>query len=229
MRKKAIPLHLLKIVQDTVDKANNNNLILSETSIDALITLRDNDIDSSFYFKINSSYQERNGKNLYSLEYLPSDGASLIVFKDSISLDNVKSHLENWLHLLSRYNLSYPLFDDPIIQSYLKDLEPDFEIIDEDASQVPYKFDEQLHIINIYNNLIELVLKEKTTENQEEAEFIVNMIEANKKQIPKQTKKQVVENLKRVVAYCFKYSIEVGKSIVADVIVEVGKRLLTGG
>ncbi|MDX2071170.1 MAG: hypothetical protein SFV55_22260 [Haliscomenobacter sp.] len=221
-------MDILKTIQDTVDKANKNEFICSEVSIDTLLTLRDNEIDSIFYFKVVSCREER-GKTLYSLEYLPSNGASQGVFKDSVAIDGFKTHLDNWLNLLSEYNLSYPLFEDPILNTYYNELSPSFEILEPDADTAPYNFEKQAYITNIYNKLIELILKEKPNEDQEEAEHIISMIEVNKKQIPKQAKKKVIENLKRVVAHCFKYSFEVGKSIAADVIVEVGKRLLTGG
>ncbi len=228
MRKKTIPLHILKIIQDTVDKANKNDFILSEASIDALITLRDNDIDSHFYFKINS-YQEARGKILYSIEYLPYDGDSLRVFKDSVTIDNVKSHLDNWLNLLSRYNLSYPLFDDTILYTYYNELAPSFEILEPDANTAPFNFKQQEYVINIYDRLIKMVLEEKSEENQDETELIIKQIESSKKRVSKISKKQAMRDLKKVLAYCQKYSYEIAKSIFTDLIVEIGKRLITGG
>lgn len=228
MKKKELPLEIIRLIQSLSEIVKDLDDVIIEKHENCLLLIKDRDIESDFHFTIHSC-EVKNVKLFSTISYKPSSTKNPKEYSATISASAIKPSLERWLSLIREYNLPYPLFDDPIIQSYLKDLEPDFEIIDADANQAPYNFDKQLHINNVYNKLIELVLKEKTNENQEEAEHIISLIEANKKEISKQTKKQVVENLKRVVAHCFKYSFEVGKSIVADVIVEIGKRLLTGG
>lgn len=228
MNKKTVPLAVQQLVNGLI--AENSNLIRSISGDDSLVIFKEkNDEHSDFYFKLIKVSLEK-GKTIYNIDYLPCDSTHLRPSGGMLcEITALGEHLKRWINLLEEYNQPSPIFDDPITKKYYEDLAPRFKIVDEDAEYVPFRFEQQGLMLEIYENTKKLVRDNEDDENREEAQAIIAEINNAEKNVSKDTKSKAINRLRKIVAMCWKYSYTVAKAIMAEVIVEVGKRLLTSG
>jgi hypothetical protein len=224
--KKKIPLSVLESIRTIV--AENQKLIKIEDREDSILSIVENDKSSKFYFRIKASEIRQDGHIVYILDFSPRNPYITEAWNGTILANEFNATFTSWFKNIVDYNQPHILFNDPILESYYNELEADFVIVDEDANTSPFKFQQQEHIMNVYDIIIKQVLAQKEEDNEEEATEILKEIQVAKKQLPKSTKKEATNTLRKVIALCKKYSYAVAKAISAEVLVEIGKTLLIG-
>jgi hypothetical protein len=218
--KKTIPLTILKFTNRLIEEYQNQSNILVEKPDDCILTLKVTDAD--FYFTI-KSYQTQNDRLAYKICVKPYSEEHLMQQELLRWSSDIESELLSWWKLVNEYDKPYLLFDDNIVESYYNELEPYFDIVDSDANATCFNLKQQEYIINIYEDLIRQILNEKEEENKEEAEYVIKQINIAQNQLSKSTKKQAIDQLRKVAAFCKKYSYKVSISIAAEALVELGK------
>lgn len=206
--KKQIPLVILKKLDDLLKK--NSNLIYSEKQTNGMIVFKDKDPFSDFYFMIEKINVAANDTASYTINFKPSTQNHLANKRTTASLQNTQAYLESWIKLLNQYNQESILFEgDPITKAYYDEIEPMFDIIDEDADVKPFKHSQQKQLIGIYDKIIQEVLDNTDDENKAESNALIKELEASRKIIPKSTKRQAINHLRRAYAAIKKFSFSV--------------------
>uniref|UniRef100_UPI00404A5607 hypothetical protein n=1 Tax=Gelidibacter sp. TaxID=2018083 RepID=UPI00404A5607 len=225
--KKKIPIALRKLF----DKYSryNDNLFEIEIDDEPLLTFKDIELNSGYYFKvikINSGSKSTSGKTTYDLEYLPFNDETISMREVSVVLDYIKEHFEKWINILLESNAESPLFDDNITQAYYDEIEPKFKIVDEDANYKPFSIEQQKRIVAFLNNA-EKVLKDNPKQTPEIKESI-DLINETKNNINISTKTKVIKNIRKIVAKGFKIGLKVGEKLLIEFTTELTKKLLIG-
>ncbi|NVO09396.1 MAG: hypothetical protein HXX16_05485 [Bacteroidales bacterium] len=223
--KKKIPLGIRKILDEVSSKAKE--LISIELNKGIIITLKDRDLESDYFFCILGINPHNAGKITYQIEYKPYNEETLSVKKINATLLGMKSELENWLKLLEESNKESLLFEDQITQKYYDDLEPKFEILDNDAYIKPYSIEQQKQIL-LYLDKASEFINNSELKNKTEIEEINYLIVETKETISNSTKKQVVEKIRKIVAKTFKISLQIGEKLLVDFAAELTKKMITG-
>jgi hypothetical protein len=222
--KKKIPLGLRKILDDV--NSQNDNLFSVEFGNDFIVKFNDNDNSSDFSFQVTKINSPEDNKHSYSIKYKPYCEQTLDSRTTSITLENFRSHFLLWKRLLVESNLESPLFDDIITQNYYDELEPKFEIIDEDANYNSFSISQQKRILEFLDVANKIIKAQE--DNEVEKVDIINLIEETKKSISKTTKNEVVKNIRRIIAKGFKMGLLIGEKLLIEFTTELAKKLITG-
>jgi len=226
--KKQIPLSLRKIIEDNFKGKYHLFTITPSSSTNVLLSIKESDEASRFYFWINDIVV-RNSKTYYTISYMPTNSENMEAYSESVLLDSLERALSGWINRVEAYNEKSIIFDDPIIQKYYNDLEPDFQIVDEDAEYSPYSYEQQDKLLELYDKAKILIEENRNSDNSEYAQIILDEINKAETTIHIEPKKQVVNRVRTITAMCMKYGRNVAKAIIAEFLVEVGKRLFLGG
>jgi hypothetical protein len=224
--KKKIPIGLRKIL-DT-ESSGFNEIFTTEFTDDCVIRFKDTDINSDYFFevtKINLS-QVLNDIS-YSIKYKPTNELTTETGGRNVKLSGFREYFKNWKRLLIESNKESPLFDDYFTQKYFEELEPKFEILDEDADFKPYSIEQQKRIIQFLEN-VEKIIKEQKTDPKEVRETL-ELITETKANISKTTKKNVVKNIRKIIAKGFKIGLQVGEKLLIEFTTELAKKIFLGG
>jgi hypothetical protein len=193
-------------------------------SFTSIVIFRDLDPDSDFYFKIESvNSLNVNNRVTYKIKYKPYTEETLDYKNKTAYPEELELLISEWRDLLQKFNEKSPIFDDTIEQSYYDEIEPQFEILDEDAGYRPYPIEQQKQIILFLKKAKEIV----ENENDLEVKNTVDLIEDTKNSISKLTKKEVVTKIRKIVARSFKIGIQVGEKLLIEFSTELVKKLIT--
>lgn len=221
--KKTIPLGIRKILEDLSQKYLELFEVVYEK--DSVVVFIDLDKSSNFHFKI-EKINHTNNDTSYIIAYTPSNELNFITARVNVKLEDFKSHFEKWRDLIIEFNKESLLFDDPIIQSYYDELNPEFLILDEDASYKPYSIFQQKKIIAFLDKSQEIIENENIKDKDIEA--TLELIQLTKKNISKSTKFEVTKNIRKIIAIGLKISLEVGQKLLIEFTSELTKKLILG-
>lgn len=195
----------------------------------AVILFKDKDPKSDFYFKVDKINAEIGKRTTYSIDYKPSTRENVLSVKATVNVDDLKKKMQSWLLLMNQYNEKTLLFDnDPIINAYYDELEPAFEILDDDADYSPFNYSQQKTLISLYEDVIESIIENTTKENEDESQIIIQGIRESQELITKSTKKEVVEKFRKNLAKLRKFSIQVFEKTLVKYFSDIGKKLING-
>lgn len=224
--KKKIPIGLRKILD--AESSGLNEIFITEFTNDCIIRFKDIDINSDYFFEISKiNLSQVLNDTSYTLKYKPTNELTTEPGGMNVKLSGFGEYFKRWKTLLIESNKESPLFDDYFTQTYFEELEPKFEILEEDSNFKPYSIEQQKRIIQFLEN-VEKILKEQKTEPKEIKETI-ELITETKNNISKTTKKNVVKNIRKIIAKGFKIGLEVGQKLLIEFSTELAKKLLLGG
>ncbi|WGH76509.1 hypothetical protein P8625_04950 [Tenacibaculum tangerinum] len=225
--KKKIPIGSRKILDQV--SSGNNGLFEAEFTEDCVIRFKDSDSESDFFFEI-QKINAAQGNNIvsYTIRYKPSNEETLSPHHTSVNLSNFRGHFDKWKKLLIEANKESPLFDDVFTQSYYDELEPKFEILDEDAEIKPYSIEQQQRIVEFLDKAQKILNRQKR-KNDPEIKEASELIKETKANISKSTKKKVVKNIRKIIAKGFKAGLEIGQKLLIEFTTELAKKLIMGG
>lgn len=223
--KNKIPIGLRKIIDEVYRE--NENLFKLEFNENSMAKFLDSDIESDFFFEI----KKINPLNLnrvitYVVEYKPYNEETLAPRTVSVTLANFKEFFLKWKSLLIESNKVSPLFDDNFTQTYYDEIEPQFEILEDDAEYKPFTILQQKRIIEFLDKAEEILKEQK---NNLDAENTIELIENTKSTITKSTKKEVIKNIRKIIAKGFKVGLKIGEKLLIEFTTEVVKKLIMSG
>lgn len=221
--KKDFPLKVLReleIVRSNIFSmlSDKDYLTLEYDKVDS-IKIKDADLNSTFFFSINSVGIYTGGEVKAQISYSPDSHSNIKLTNRQVKLLDVTSYLKFWIEKIESYNvISLESEDDRILSTYEKEFFEEFEIIDEDAHLVPFNLDQQI-VLDKYLEIIE----QKLLENKDQdAQVIRNEAIELRKEIPKLTKKHTIKRLSKVLAKIRKMSIP----LIKEVFTEIKKQLI---
>jgi hypothetical protein len=225
--KKKIPIGLRKIL-DT-ESSGYNEIFTTEFTNDCIIRFKDTYIDSDYFFEITKiNLSQVLNDTSYTIKYKPSNELNTELGSHAVKLSGFRDYFKKWKVLLIESNKESPMFDDYFTQTYFEELEPKFEILDEDASFKPYSIEQQKRITQFLENVEKIIKEQQQTDPKGVAET-VSLITDTKANISKTTKKNVVRNIRKIIAKGFKIGLQVGEKLLIEFTTELAKKLLLGG
>lgn len=220
--KKNIPIAIRALIEEISD--SGKNLCKAVFDENCVLLLKDSDKDSDYYFRIKTViYDQSSGNTNYDIDYKPCSEEHLNPKVTTQKIDGVKALFKTWKKLLEESNKPFFLFEDEITQSYYDELEPNFEIVDEDAPFKPFKIDQQKAIV-IFLDKVKSIISEEVEQDSDLIETI-SLIEESKKSISKSTKKEVIQKIRRIIAKGFKMGLEVGGKLLIEFTTEFVKKM----
>jgi hypothetical protein len=219
--KKSIPIALRKVIEQ--ESEDCNGLFTVNFDADSIVTFKDVDTSSGFYFSLKKIMVSQVGKITYAISYVPSHREHLNPVTTTLTIDAFKSHFHNWKAILKEMSSESLLFDDPITQSYYDELESDFETLDADVDFRPFRISQQLKIVAFLDEACEIISTRGIDSDISEA---IKLIEYTKANISSSTKKQVIQNVRKIVARGFKIGLEVGQKLLVEFTAELAKKLI---
>lgn len=226
--KKNVPLDLLEALQPIADK--NLDLVVTIKDANSLFHLKDKDETSTFHFKV-ISHAINKGKFEYKVEFKPKNKLDVSSHSANYSPTNVKIKLKEWLNILQGYDNLVTVYDNPKIKIYQEEFESKFEIIDEDSEITCFDLEQQVFIDEYIDSSIKKIELLKSNAPKEEVVYLEELIEdANliKKNLTKETKKQIIRRLSVFWAKARYIGLPVLKEIFINVASEVSKKILMG-
>jgi hypothetical protein len=191
--KKKLPLNIIKNFQP---KENEKIfLIRPEEGQGFLLHFSDIDPESEFYFRI-VQFNEKDNKFL--IEHSPTNSNSNAVSKAWFAVGDLNNRFDAWLKLLSEFNETETIFDDPILKGFQEEYYTSFEIVDDEATTKPLTSKQILlldeHLTDIENKIDEFV----NDTNKESIEDIKEDITELKSELTKKPRKWIIQKLSLV-------------------------------
>ncbi len=224
--KNKIPVGLRKIIEEVYKE--NQNLFILEFNENSIAKFRDSDLESDFFFEIKNINLENVHKNItYTIEYKPYNEETLAPRTVAVQLSNFKQFFSKWTSLLIESNEVSPLFNDNFTQTYFDEIEPQFDILEDDAEYKPFTIIQQKRIVEFLNKAEEVFNMQK---DNIDAKRAIELIENTKSKTTILTKKEVVKNIRKIIARGFKVGLKIGEKLLIEFTHEVVKKLvMTGG
>lgn len=196
-KKKDIPLQILKKLEPYVDKNGESYVFVKSDKF--LLHFKDKDIESNFFFIVESFDRgtNNNGFNLL-IQFKPKGSAFVELERLSIDWNRLDEYFSRWVADIEEYDKVKSVFDDPIIKSYEEYYYSEFEIIDDDADKVPFSPKILLLIDNKLEDISINIDKYKTEDNEGEIAEIKEDINELRKNLSKNNKKWVVKHLSSI-------------------------------
>lgn len=145
--KKKIPLKIRTILEKIL-KGKDQPFRIQYDNYSSIVIFKDLDPNSNFYLNIKKvNIENVNNRITYDIQYKPYSEATLDSKNKTVLPEELEIIILEWRDLLLKFNEESPIFDDTIVQSYFEEIEPEFEILDEDANYKPYPIDHQKQII----------------------------------------------------------------------------------
>ncbi|MEP1305454.1 MAG: hypothetical protein ABJK11_11820 [Balneola sp.] len=227
--KKKIPLSLIEALKPLTDKYLDILEPIFKSEI--IYGVKDKDTSSDFFFHITKQDSDK-GQILYTISFKPRNKNQTAPFSARRNLKSLAGEYEQWLRNIDQYNKTKTIYDDPIIESYSKDFESKFEIIDENSDIEPFNLEQQILIDNYLEQAQEKVLYLKKIEQEENKknhlDELLEEINKVKSAVPKESKKQVIRKLSLFWAKAQKIGLNVLKEVFINLITEGIKKTLLG-
>jgi hypothetical protein len=163
----------------------------------------------------------------YLVHMKPWSAEILDVKGKTLTLNGMKEWFSIWKKLVKEMGDFSPAFDDPIEQAYYDDLEVDFEIMDDDANTKPFNSEKQ-DIINKYLEDVKLRLNEQSFINEDEKNDTLLLIENTQNNLSRSTKKEVIKNIRKIIAKIYKIAMPLGKELLISFTSQVMLKQITG-
>ncbi|MCD8415985.1 hypothetical protein LNI89_11300 [Tenacibaculum dicentrarchi] len=195
MRKKDIPITILKALKEFVNLKGNKFEIVNPENY--LLKIEDKDKESDFHFIV-EKFENQNGRFNLLLNFKPKSQNEITAHRTWIETKNLESSFHNWLSLLNEYDNLPSFFDDPILKSFEDEYYSEFEIIEENADREVFN-SKQILLLDEHLDYIENRIDDfKNEENKNEIIEIKNDISELRKNLSKKTKTWVIKNLSKV-------------------------------
>ncbi len=227
MNKKDFPLiihqelnQLRKAYSKYFKSANSNN---------PLMRFEDNDQTSDFFFLIDSFKISNYGEFIYDIKYKPITENNLNDTHKACKFADVEKHLNNWVHVIQKFDETQHFNYDPIVDSYIKEYFDEYKLLDDDADIEPFNIKQQLLIDEYLDKSIKFLetYEAENGKNLDEPKSIAIELRSKLTQL---TKNEVIKQLSKLWAESRKKGIPILKEILyefaKDVIIGMGKELL---
>lgn len=221
--KKGIPLAIRKLLEKLITE--KSKIFKTEFDEKFVFKLVDIDPDSDFYFLLEKQIFDKQNVS-YVMEYKPSSDIHLNSLRIGGDFEKLKEHIDVWYNLVYEMNQSSIVFDDPIVQSYYDELEPQFEILEEDAEIVPFKIVQQRIVLTYLERATEII--NQADISSEDKEDLNKSVQELKSTISKSTKKDVIKKVRKFIAKGLKFSYVLGEKLLIEFTTELAKKLITG-
>lgn len=211
----------------SIIKPHSKEITLS-TSNDLLFLIRDNNTHYDFYFKVEKEELDKTNAIGITFECKPFSELHPMAKGTKLNLDNFKQHLDVWFKNIGKYK-SEKLIDDPIERQYTKEFYEDFKIIDPDADENGFNFQQQLLLSN-YIEKIKLLISEETIDlSTNDKSFLISEADQLKHSLATETKNTYIKKLSNLWAKVRKKSIKTCETLFKEFAKEFIKEIAKKG
>lgn len=227
--KKKHPLSLSKDIETILKKFRYHlsayASIIERKENDDLVYLYDKE-NPSFYFKIYNPNQADDFTSRFFIDYLPHNEKNFKKLTGNSNLKQIETNFLNWINLLNQFN-SIDFENDNFIKVYEEEYYAEFEILDEDADEMPFNNERQLFLYNLLSVIEHTLEKENLLD--EKVLNVLNETKELKSNIQNLTKKDVIKRFSSILAKSKKISLKLIKDIFEVAKKEIIKKGLQEG
>jgi len=219
-KKKRLPLAVLRALEPFVHLSSPLFEVIPPG--DNLLSVRDLEEDSPFYFRIDKIAPSSSTHKII-VSYCPANPSNVGSSQISIELKQLSSCFGNWVDYLKEYESTKSFYDDPILKAYEESYFDDFKIIEEDADILPFEPDQALLLDKYFEKMSNSVEKHRNEEDDEWVTAIQEDIQEVRNNLTKKPKNWVLRKTARLWAMFTKEGIPLMKEFVVE-----GKKELIG-
>lgn len=212
--KKKLPYALTKAYEEVLSGHMHKFKFLS-LPLDPAVHLIEDNSGSNFSFSYFGDVHE-SGKTKHKYSILPFTIDRSGPVELEINTADVKAYLEGWVRRVEKFNEPSPVFDlDPVLQGYINEQAPFFEILDEDADTARFELPQQIVVHNSYTKIIQELTNEN--KNDPEVKGFVSELRADQKAITVESKSKVISNYSKNIAKARKFGLDVFAKILVKI------------
>ncbi len=219
MKKKDLPLLILKIFEKFVNLKDKRFIIKKDDNL--LLNIEDIDKDSDFYFRV-EQYQIDNSKVALLINRKPTSNIKNQPTREWYQSTDIDRIFNSWLEILTEYETTPSFFDDPIVENFKEEYFAEFEIIDEDSYKNPLKINQILLLDNYLDYIDKKINNYKTKNNEIQIIEIQEDINDLRKNISTTPRAYVGDKLSKIWAKISKQ----GPKLIKDLIIEGVKEVM---
>jgi hypothetical protein len=225
--KKKYPIEILKQLNSL--KKNPPDITKLVKPTDGLLQYDDLDVESDWYFKINSFSENQHGF-YYSVIYKPQNGNKLGEYKASLKYADVVAHIKNWANVIREFNETEFFEDDPITANYTHEFFEEYKILDEGADTEPFDLRRQLLLDKYLETSIKYLEKYEEKNDGIDLSEPIEQAKNVKSTLTDLSKNDVIKGLSKFWALCRKEGIPILKKVFFELakefVKEIGKGMI---
>jgi hypothetical protein len=165
----------------------------------------------SFYFNVLKPTEEGvSVTKQLRVNYKPQNIGTIMGAKSDLDYSVIPNTFESWINILKQYEkIDLNKFQNDFTKVFEKEVYDDFEILDEDASYMPFDAP-RIEFWYKYLSYIEDVVKQEPEQNRPEIKELLNDVTELKNNLGTSTKAEVVSKYAKLVAKAKKIGTNVG-------------------
>lgn len=214
--KKRISVNLSKAIEPLVQE--HYGLLTIEDSDDYKIYFRDRDSNSDLFFGIVKETQDITTHNIH-YKCKPSNSKTGDAGAAYGSLEVFKQVFSIWLENLKYYDAD-SILNDPILRGYQNEFYNDFKIVDDDANETAFNYEQQLRLTEFLDKVYQDIDTIKDERNEKIIEDIKKDIGNLQNSVTTETKNGFMKKLSGLFAKARKGGIKISNFILKEFIKE---------
>lgn len=209
--KKKLPLNIIKGFQP---KENENiYLVRPEKGEGYIVNFKDKDPESDFFFKIISFEHD---KNKFHIQYKPQSSNTISPIENVFNIEELNKRFVAWTTLISEYNKTETIFDDPIIKGFADDYFNEIKIIDNDAEYKPFNAEKLLLLDEHLESIEKGIGKYQNSSNESVIKAIIAETKELRNELTKKSQNQILKKLVIIWAKISKQGIPLIKEFIKE-------------
>lgn len=223
------PIVILEIIEPVIK--NNPDFFKLEVNENGFIKLIDKDYETEFFFEFLGQRKSKSQKDVYDLAFKPGSKKNPKEAKSGYYIESVGDAVAEWVNLIITYRGYKTIFEDPILKSYQENFETEFEIVDEDADEMPFNLNQQI-LLDQYLESFKKKLAELKENKFLHEEDMIKEIEADisetQRNLTKEPKKKIIRRISKFCAKAQKVGLEFIKELAIQTFIEFFKQKMIG-
>lgn len=210
--KKRISVDLAKAIEPLIK--DYYGLIRIEESDDFKLFFKDRDATSDLFFGILKETVDNSSHNIHYVCKPKSSKTS----ERAVSYDRIDAFVKifsGWLENLKYYDAE-SILNDPILRGYQNEFYNDFKIVDPDADEASFNYDQQLRLTEFLENVYHNIDTIKDERNEKVVEEIKQDVFDLQNSVTTETKNGFMKKLSRLFAKARKGGIKISNFILKE-------------
>lgn len=225
--KKKFPIAVLKQLNHFKRNPPDVSKLVKPTK--GLLKYEDLDVESDWYFEINSFSESQNGF-YYSVVYKPQNGNKLREYKTNLKYSDVLTHIKNWANVIKDFNETEYFQDDPITANYTSEFFEEYKLVEEGADVEPFDLRRQILVDKYLDSSIKYLEKYEEKNDGFDLSEPIKQAKNVKNTLTDLSKNDVIKGLSKFWALCRKKGIPILKKVFFELakefVKEIGKGMI---
>lgn len=181
------------------------------------LSFRDKDVVSDLFFGIKEERENNIGKHSIAYGCKPRSSVNPEFALEFRTIEGFNNDFKIWLENM-KYYATNSILDDPILQGYQNEFYNDFKIVDEDADEVSFNYNQQLMLSEYIENIVDNIDSIKNEKNESTINEIKNDFIELQDSVTNETKNGFMKKLSKIFAKSRKAGVKISNFVVGEFI-----------